>query len=668
MIVIKQLMKKYKEKEILFHINEYIFNDGIYEIKGKSGSGKTTLLKILAGIEKQNGGCVEIDNYTSIFLPNEGLLINNLSFNENINFYSSLIKDAQFFKDSLDNLITKFGLQNLLDKKVKNLSGGEKKILNIIFALCSNNQIILLDEPFAELDEERKLILIESLNEIENKIIIFSNNDSDISKINLIDSINITDFKVLNSNVTSPKLVEKRCRTSIFYLCKGLLRENKWYYIFSSIALLFIFILSSVVGLLDIKNKSEVNDFALSNDVTEYQDVSFARHDKDQFVFDNNKGPISTEYINSLFETITSENIDFIYFLNFDMLMSPIAYKNPYNFKFVILSKIKENNIYLNVNEFATEELNIISTLGGNICENTEINLMSNENFSNSISTALKDENQLIFIGNDFFKSLVLGGFFDNYLKINKPFFRGIEDLNINTIKFVSEKNIISFYQEENNSLIQTGPHNLVNNSNLAKSEGEAIMSWYMLYSLSSINSDFSSFLSIKKGDISKINNVVFDSPLENYNIHADFYRNLRIVLIVVDAVSIVAFILWIYILNFKIFKKESILYKFSCLNVSKMSILGSKLINIFITILPPLIISLLSNFVLTRCLSSDMMNRIFMYDGHLYSFPSPYDQLNYINYFDFTLFGWLNPVIITAGIFLIVSAIHFFGIKHDND
>ena len=38
MIVIKQLIKKYKEKEILFHINEYIFNDGIYEIKGKSGT------------------------------------------------------------------------------------------------------------------------------------------------------------------------------------------------------------------------------------------------------------------------------------------------------------------------------------------------------------------------------------------------------------------------------------------------------------------------------------------------------------------------------------------------------------------------------------------------------------------------------------------------------
>ena len=122
MIVIKQLMKKYKEKEILFHINEYIFNDGIYEVKGKSGSGKTTLLKILAGIEKQSGGCVDIDNYTSIFLPNEGLLINNLSFNENINFYSSLIKDAEFFKESLDKLITKFGLHDLLDQKVKNLS------------------------------------------------------------------------------------------------------------------------------------------------------------------------------------------------------------------------------------------------------------------------------------------------------------------------------------------------------------------------------------------------------------------------------------------------------------------------------------------------------------------------------------------------------------------
>ena len=101
-------------------------------LTGYLGSGKTTLLKILAGIEKQNGGCVEMDNYTSIFIPNEGLLINNLSFNENINFYSSLIKDVEFFKDSLDNLITKFGLQNLLDKKVKNLSGGEKKILNII--------------------------------------------------------------------------------------------------------------------------------------------------------------------------------------------------------------------------------------------------------------------------------------------------------------------------------------------------------------------------------------------------------------------------------------------------------------------------------------------------------------------------------------------------------
>ena len=669
MVAVKHLTKKFKGKEILFHINEYIFNDGIYEIKGKSGSGKTTFLKILAGLEEQSGGSVETNNDNSIFLPNEGLLINNLSFNENIKFYSSLIKDRKFYEDFLSDLINKFSLQNLLDKKVKNLSGGEKKILNIIFALTTNNKIILLDEPFAELDEERKLILIETLNAIQNKIIIFSNNDSDILKLNVIDSINISNFKENKASTDLFKFVEKRCKTSIFSLCKGLLRENKWYYVVSSIALLIIFVISSIVGLLDIKSKSEVNDFALMNDVTQYQDVSFSRHDKEQYVFDNNKGPISTENINSLFETITSEDVDFMYFLNFDKLMSPIKYKNPYNFKFVILSKIKDNKIYLNFDEFASDELNIISSLGGNVCENTKINLMANEYFSNSISTRLKDEKQVVFIGDEFLKSLILGGFFEKFLEINKPFFCGIEDLKIKTIKFVAESDIVSFYQKENNSLIQTGPYNFINNSNLATSEEEVVMSWYMLFSLSSITSDFSSVLSINKNDIYKVNNiVVFESPLERYNIHIDFYQNLYIVLIAVDAVLIIAFILWMYVLNYRIFKKQSIFYKLRCYNVSKSSILHSKLINIFITILIPLVIAILSNFVVTRCLSSDMMNRIFLYDGFLYPFASPYDQIKYINYFDLTLFGWLNPIILAVGIFLIVGSVHFLGIKHDND
>jgi NitT/TauT family transport system ATP-binding protein len=138
-------------------------------IVGPSGCGKTTLLRIVAGLEKQSHGQVTIQHEDS------AKRVNSMIFQEQSIFpWMTVRKNVSFgpqmrgvpkkeYAPIVDYYISKVGLQRFADSYPYQLSGGMKQRVSIARAFANDPEILLMDEPFAALDEQNKLLLQEEL-------------------------------------------------------------------------------------------------------------------------------------------------------------------------------------------------------------------------------------------------------------------------------------------------------------------------------------------------------------------------------------------------------------------------------------------------------------------------------------------------------------------------
>ncbi len=175
-------------KDISLHVNK----GEVVVLKGPSGSGKSTILSLIAALNKPTSGEVIVsgkrvsklaDTFTALFRrDNIGFifqkynLIPTLSAKENA--ITPLIP-SNLPKDELDararELFKKLSIENKLDVMTKNLSGGEQQRVAIARALINNPNIIIADEPTANLDKKLSLEFIEimrSLKDGKNTIVI----------------------------------------------------------------------------------------------------------------------------------------------------------------------------------------------------------------------------------------------------------------------------------------------------------------------------------------------------------------------------------------------------------------------------------------------------------------------------------------------------------------
>jgi len=155
---------------------EFAFHRGFNVVLGPSGSGKTTLLKVTAGLLKPERGFLRcegdvlMDTSKGKFLPpqkrkiglvfQEDNLLPHLNVRENVRF---ALRKAGQGGASLDELLDKFGLTELQNRKPHQLSGGERQKVALVRALAFNPRMLLLDEPFSSLDFRIKLDMISLL-------------------------------------------------------------------------------------------------------------------------------------------------------------------------------------------------------------------------------------------------------------------------------------------------------------------------------------------------------------------------------------------------------------------------------------------------------------------------------------------------------------------------
>lgn len=136
---------------------------------GPSGCGKTTLLRILAGLEKPSTGTFRVEKkdddkpLQSMVFQEQGV-IPWLTVRENVAFGLKMRKlPREYIKERTDYYLKKVGLEAFSDLYPKELSGGMKQRVSIARAFSNDPEILLMDEPFAALDEQNKFILQEEL-------------------------------------------------------------------------------------------------------------------------------------------------------------------------------------------------------------------------------------------------------------------------------------------------------------------------------------------------------------------------------------------------------------------------------------------------------------------------------------------------------------------------
>ncbi|MBQ3675636.1 MAG: ABC transporter ATP-binding protein [Campylobacter sp.] len=182
MIKIKNLSKKYGAQVVLDDINLEISSDEKLLISGQNGAGKTTLMKAILG-EIICKGSVEICGFDPLKNRKEALL--NLSFvpqnppplrlrvGEICEYaINSGGANLQSIKNYLANF--DFSYENEANKPFYKLSGGMKQKILISLALSRNSQIIMFDEPTANLDPKARLEFLNLLNDkFRQKCLIF---------------------------------------------------------------------------------------------------------------------------------------------------------------------------------------------------------------------------------------------------------------------------------------------------------------------------------------------------------------------------------------------------------------------------------------------------------------------------------------------------------------
>jgi len=178
MLTLENISKSIKTKKIVDGISFDIKPGTINGLLGPNGAGKTTTFYLIAGLVKCDEGKIIFDreDITSLpmhkrskigikYLPQEPSIFQNLNVYENLYGLAEIsFQTKQEIASFMDQSIEEFNLTEILNLKGRQLSGGQRRKVEIARTLAAQPKVILLDEPFAGIDpiaiEEIKQVLI----------------------------------------------------------------------------------------------------------------------------------------------------------------------------------------------------------------------------------------------------------------------------------------------------------------------------------------------------------------------------------------------------------------------------------------------------------------------------------------------------------------------------
>lgn len=183
-ITITSLTKKYSAVTAVDNLNLIIEKGELFALLGMNGAGKTTTIKMLSClIQPTDGDAVLLgdsikENPHAVkqkanVSPQETAVAPNLTVRENLELIAGIYgQNAEDSKKSAKEMSSRFGLNDVLSKKAKTLSGGMQRRLSIAMALISNPQILFLDEPTLGLDVLARRELWASIKQLKKQVTI----------------------------------------------------------------------------------------------------------------------------------------------------------------------------------------------------------------------------------------------------------------------------------------------------------------------------------------------------------------------------------------------------------------------------------------------------------------------------------------------------------------
>ena len=174
MITIKGLSKVLGN----FHLgplNLEVNDAQILVVLGRNGSGKTTLLNLIAGILQTDEGKIFLDknllNGISLEKRKIGYVFERLYLFPHMDVFSNITFGLQSRKNSeyvikTKEMISMLGIEKLLTRKIKSLSAGEQQKVAIARTLLTEPRLLLMDEPFSNIDVTIKYPLIQEIKTI----------------------------------------------------------------------------------------------------------------------------------------------------------------------------------------------------------------------------------------------------------------------------------------------------------------------------------------------------------------------------------------------------------------------------------------------------------------------------------------------------------------------
>lgn len=178
-IEINNVIKKYGKTLVLNNVNLTIKKGEILGLIGPSGAGKSTLVKAIMGIEKINSGEINVlnkkvpnlDIFKNIgYMAQADALYEDLSGKENLEFFAKLYNmKKKLIKERIEYTSKLVKLENHMNKRVNNYSGGMKRRLSLAASLIQNPDLFILDEPTVGIDPTLRLIIWDEIYKLESE-------------------------------------------------------------------------------------------------------------------------------------------------------------------------------------------------------------------------------------------------------------------------------------------------------------------------------------------------------------------------------------------------------------------------------------------------------------------------------------------------------------------